>query len=651
MQIYPQIIDYNEAIQNPATAFIDPELQQAQTKENAIGLPLVLSGGFALTYMLIGAKRKIAVRCFHRQIPAVEDKYAAISQTFRNLNSPYFVGFEFLAHGIRVRQQVYPVVKMDWADGEILGLWLERNHADRAMLSRARGEFATLAQYLEDQGISHGDIQNGNLIVSPRGIKLIDYDGVYVPGMPLGDGSESGHKHFQHPDRNARQHGPGIDRFSFLALDLSLAALIEDPSLYRRYREGGETILFRANDFADPSHSEVFRALAEMPALASATQRFAAICRAPIDAVPTLRAFLAARDAPQTATVAATTAIRLRSAGYIGAYPVLSAADFAAVMKHVGHRVELVGRLASVEDGVGKGGRRHGRPYLQVNFSRHWRNVVRLIIWSDAAGSPSAPVGDWVGRWVSVVGLIDPPFVSDAFLVPRTEVGITLDDPSQVNFISAKQAKYRLAQPNDVSRAEERQIAPSPGGFAGASNGSLPLLNRQIVAQVLTSNRYASVAAPVPRRVATAVPPTSSPNANVNILRRLGSPAPVPGRLRGSGTGTFIGRVIRPLIGAIVWGIVAIGMYALLRAFGFVAGPFDPASEFGSVIAALFGAIGGAIEGAGFSGLAVFVPSAEGQEGLIFLVAALLRLTEIVALLAVTAAAVQILTAVVRARP
>src|SRR5580704_17398970 len=109
MQAYPQIIDYNEAVQNPATAFIDPELQQAETKENAIGLPLVLSGGFALTYMLIGAKRKIAVRCFHRQIPAVEQKYAAISRTFRSLNSRYFVGFDFLVQGIRVGRQICPV--------------------------------------------------------------------------------------------------------------------------------------------------------------------------------------------------------------------------------------------------------------------------------------------------------------------------------------------------------------------------------------------------------------------------------------------------------------------------------------------------------------------------------------------------------------
>ena len=647
MQAYPQMIEYNEAVQHPETAFVDPELRQARTKENALGLPMVLSGGFALTYMLMGASRKIAVRCFHRQIPAVEQKYAAISRAFQSLKSPYFVGFEFLGRGIRVRQQLYPVIKMDWAEGDILGLWLERNHADGAALARARGEFAALAQYLEEQGISHGDIQNGNLIVSPRGIKLVDYDGVYVPGMPMGEGSESGHKHFQHPDRDARHYGPGIDRFSFIALDLSLAALIEDPSLFRRYREGGETILFRGNDFADPEHSEVFRVLAGMPKLSNAAQRFAAICKAPIEAVPTLQTFLATLDAPSTNTKAPLRPApsRPRSAGYIGAHPVLSAADFATVMSHIGHRVELIGRIALVEGGGVKGGQRHGRPCLQVNFSGHRRNIVRLAIWSDAGDFPAALGQDWVGRWVSAVGLIGQPFITDAFLVPRTHIGITLDDPSQINFISAKQAEYRLAQPNGAPRAEEHQIVPSPGGLPGASNRPMPLQNQQIVAQMLAGSRRTPMAVPVPRRVATTVPATSSPIPNRNITSRPRSPIPVSGRLPKPGIGSFLGRATRALLGAIVWSAVAIGMYALLRALGLVGGPFDVIGELGSIIAALFRAISAVIGGAGLSELAVVVPGPPGQQGLIFLVAALLRLSEIIALLAVIVAAVRIFSA------
>ena len=95
----------------------------------------------------------------------------------------------------------------------------------------------------------------------------------------------------------------------------------------------------------------------------------------------------------------------------------------------------------------------------------------------------------------------------------------------------------------------------------------------------------------------------------------------------------------------IVWSAIAIAMYALLRALGSVGGPFDVVGEFSSIIAALLRGIGAVIEGAGLSGLAVVIPGPPGQEGLIFWVAALLRLTEIVALFAMAVAAVRTLSA------
>jgi len=67
--------------------------------------------------------------------------------------------------------------------------------------------------------MAHGDIQNGNIMMSPSGVKLIDYDGMFVPGMTPGNGSEVGHKHFQHPTRASGDFGPKMDRFSFIALD------------------------------------------------------------------------------------------------------------------------------------------------------------------------------------------------------------------------------------------------------------------------------------------------------------------------------------------------------------------------------------------------------------------------------------------------
>jgi hypothetical protein len=55
---YPQIIEYNEAVQNPAHAFTDLELKRGTVRENTLGLPLVLSGGFALTYTVETPQKK-----------------------------------------------------------------------------------------------------------------------------------------------------------------------------------------------------------------------------------------------------------------------------------------------------------------------------------------------------------------------------------------------------------------------------------------------------------------------------------------------------------------------------------------------------------------------------------------------------------------
>ena len=56
---YPQIVEYNEAVQHAATAFRDPELRQGRVKLNALGLPVPLSGGFALTYDMAAPRRRL----------------------------------------------------------------------------------------------------------------------------------------------------------------------------------------------------------------------------------------------------------------------------------------------------------------------------------------------------------------------------------------------------------------------------------------------------------------------------------------------------------------------------------------------------------------------------------------------------------------
>jgi hypothetical protein len=299
---YPQIVEYNEAVQHPAAAFRDPELRASRVAVNALGLPVALSGAFALTYpMAAPRRRRLALRCFIRAIPAAESKYRGIAGALKGLRSPYFAGFEYLADGIRIRGGFYPVLKMDWVAGEPLGIWLESRGGDRRALEALRSRLGALAAFLEGQGIAHGDIQNGNVIVSRRGeLQLVDYDGMFVPGMPVSFGCETGHKHFQHPGRSVADFGPRIDRFSFIAIDVSLAALAVDPSLYARFSEGGETIVFRAADFANPERSPAFAALAQHEQLRPLVERFAAVCRADVADVPSLDEFRAGGRVPAT---------------------------------------------------------------------------------------------------------------------------------------------------------------------------------------------------------------------------------------------------------------------------------------------------------------------------------------------------------------
>jgi hypothetical protein len=155
---YPQITEYQEAVQHPRTAFSDAELQNSTVEVTPLGLPHALSGGFALTYPITTPRRKVAVRCFHRQIPSAEQRYDAIARKLKELNSPYFVNFDYWAKGIRVRGGLYPIVRMDWAQGDTLNVFLDKRSSNAKVMENLRANFRAMASFLHRSGIAHGDI-------------------------------------------------------------------------------------------------------------------------------------------------------------------------------------------------------------------------------------------------------------------------------------------------------------------------------------------------------------------------------------------------------------------------------------------------------------------------------------------------------------
>jgi hypothetical protein len=468
MMAYPQITEYHEAVQHPAQAFTDAELKQGAVAENSLGLPLVMSGGFALTYAVTTPRHKCAVRCFHREIPAIQQKYNAIATKLRKLTNGCFVDFDFQQSGISIRQQTFPIVRMDWVEGDTLGVWLDKNYHDPKALEKARNDFAAIARLLENEGIAHGDIQNGNVMVENGAIKLIDYDGMFVPGMRAGNGSETGHKHFQHPGRRVSSFGPKMDRFSFLAVDLSLAALIEDKSLYPKFREGGETIIFKANDFAEPQNSAVFRRLMTMPKLKEQAHKFAAICEGDLAKVPTLDEFLAGRNVPMAKTPILTTPStpKPRVATYIPAYPVVDALNFSAALQRVGDRVELIGRVVEIKPGSRKRGKSRPERYVFINFGSWRGNIVKISIWSEGlAKLKEQPSDVWIGRWVSVTGLMDVPY--DSKRHGYKHLSITVQEDGQIQQLDESEAGFRLAS---IAKA----LAPRDRGLPRAASSGAP---------------------------------------------------------------------------------------------------------------------------------------------------------------------------------
>src|SRR5262249_20872098 len=212
---------YNEAIQNPSTCFSDAELKQGEAVTNALGLPQPCSGNFADVYAVKSGAKKWAVKCFTREIPGLQERYVQISQFLQQVNLPFMVEFTFLAKGIQVRSQWYPVLKMQWVEGFNLNVFV-REHLDQPPLLQTLAQiWLRVAVKLREANLAHGDLQHGNVLLVPGskagalGVKLVDYDGMCVPALEFLKSIELGHPNFQHPSRlKDGGYGLQIDRFS-----------------------------------------------------------------------------------------------------------------------------------------------------------------------------------------------------------------------------------------------------------------------------------------------------------------------------------------------------------------------------------------------------------------------------------------------------
>jgi len=259
----PGAAAYMEALQDPSSCFADPELAAAAPALGPLGLPRAVSGNVAVVFRVDGAGgRSWAVRCFVRPVDEERARYDAIRSHLAGLASTWRVPFDLQPCGIRIDGSWWPVLKMDWMPGEPLLSYVTRHLWDGAALGYLAARFADLCGSLRSDGVAHGDLQHGNILVAPGGdLRLVDYDGMYVPALAGRSGTERGHRNYQHPGRVVGDFGPGLDSFSAWVIYGSLAALAADPLLWGRLDGGEEALLLRHHDLEAPRRSVALSAM------------------------------------------------------------------------------------------------------------------------------------------------------------------------------------------------------------------------------------------------------------------------------------------------------------------------------------------------------------------------------------------------------
>ena len=262
---YPLISEYIEAIRLAADNF--DKLSHLQPVLDGNGTPMMSSGNFAVVFKMYDpqAHKDVAVKCFLKEQEGRAESYQLIAQELAYTSSSFLTPFRYLDKEIFVESQStndeeFPVVLMDWVEGETLDRYIQSHLADPNALRLLAFQFSRLASWLLSQPFAHGDLKPDNILVRSDGtLTLVDYDGMFVPAMEGTAARELGSPDFRHPLRTAERFNEHIDDFPLAVILLSLKALSLSPSLWNTYG-ASDRLLFSAADYRALSSCAVLQA-------------------------------------------------------------------------------------------------------------------------------------------------------------------------------------------------------------------------------------------------------------------------------------------------------------------------------------------------------------------------------------------------------
>ena len=265
---YPLISEYVKAIQD-ASDNLD-KLAHLTPVQDDHGEPYRSSGAFAVVFKMLDKStgKYYALKCFTEEQEGRADAYRQIADELGMVDSPYITSVKYMEKELFVDSQCeedeFPVLLMDWVDGETMEAYIAANFQNQSAISMLCYRFGKMAAWLRTQSFAHGDIKPDNIIVRPDGsLTLVDYDGMFVPSMKGSKSPTIGTKDFCHPLRTVDDFDETIDDFSLASIALSLKAISMNSTLLDIYG-ASDRLLFSENDYRNPSNSKVISALQEL---------------------------------------------------------------------------------------------------------------------------------------------------------------------------------------------------------------------------------------------------------------------------------------------------------------------------------------------------------------------------------------------------